>query len=449
MIPAAILAAGLYPLRASVLSDFNLGARAAGLGGAFVAKADDASALFSNPAGLAFLKNIRVKADLSFSTGPLTASRPATGSVAKSGPSQFRGTVALSWRFIKRAALGIGLHAPYNLETQWPNHWDGNGLCLSSSLSAVCVRPTISVELLRGLSLGLGLDLVSAKVGWSHAFPLPFSFPAPQGSLVESVQDLSGSGTGFEFGFLWKAHPLIQVGLTYKNQVPINFKGENVFQASETVGLDVPSPEGGIIRYRDLLYTFYKNQSVRTRLTLPKKIVFGLMSSPTPRLSVLADLEWTGWSALGSWEFQSVNDDQHLSPDFNSVYQAFYGVSPNYGLQSANLVLKNTWAIKGGVEYRPKEHFAVRGGFAHAEASTNTAHLNPVNPDLGQSAISLGFGYEGPLYAMGEERQISELSLDAFVRYAFFDAQTSSLPGYELAYKGNRWTIGVAVGFNF
>ncbi|MBI2820936.1 MAG: hypothetical protein HYX74_01805, partial [Acidobacteria bacterium] len=59
----AALLAGSQAGRASAFSINELGARAMGMGGAFVSIADDGSALFYNPAGIAFQKGLRLEMD--------------------------------------------------------------------------------------------------------------------------------------------------------------------------------------------------------------------------------------------------------------------------------------------------------------------------------------------------------------------------------------------------
>jgi len=53
--PAAGVAAAEDPVGTAALFDVGMGARALGMGGAFVAVADDANAIYYNPAGLALI----------------------------------------------------------------------------------------------------------------------------------------------------------------------------------------------------------------------------------------------------------------------------------------------------------------------------------------------------------------------------------------------------------
>ncbi len=84
-------------------------ARAAALGGAFTARADDATALFYNPAGLAFLGGWRLKTNIMFDRRTTDAARSDLAGRYRSEPSEFIGNVGVSWQPIKRVTIGTGI----------------------------------------------------------------------------------------------------------------------------------------------------------------------------------------------------------------------------------------------------------------------------------------------------------------------------------------------------
>jgi long-chain fatty acid transport protein len=449
---AAVLVSGLHPAAGIAQSLFEPGARAAGTGGAFVADADDTSALFYNPAGLAFLKGVHVKANLFFGVRRTTATWPPTGGVYATNPLAFRGSFAMSWQFLKRASVGIGFFMPHSVLTEWPFEWPGVGSSLRTRLNPVYFRPAVSVELFKGLSLGVGADFVFSKLWWNHVIHFPRSRYVTYDIPVESREDLSGKGTGFVAGLLWKAHPGIQVGLKYQSQAPLDFTGRNVFviPTLQVGSLMVPGPYGQLVRLlNEVLIPFYQSQDVTARLTMPRELSGGIMLTPVRQVSLLFDVQWNGWGEFGGWEIRSKNYGGDLSPSFTSLLKDFYGVAPDFGLQAAALALRDVWGFKGGVEYRPSARFAFRGGFARHPGSTAAADLNPVDPDLTQDIISLGFGYEGPIFSVFNDQQIGELSFDVFVRRGLPRKGTSELPGYEFMYRADSWSCGVGVGFNF
>jgi long-chain fatty acid transport protein len=441
-----------FPLAASDFSPYEAGTRASGLGGAFAARADDPSALFYNPAGLAFQKGLRIKTSLFFGKPGLSARWPSNGPATTSDPLQFRGSFAASWRFLKGVSAGVGFFMPYHFFTEWPYNWVGHEFAITSSLSSVFFRPAVSIELLKGLSLGVGLDVVFAKTSWSYIRPFNLErFPLPQDIDINSSTAMSGTGTGFVAGLLWKAHPLIQFGLRYQHHVAIDLSGRNDFFIPYLDIGDITVPDPVLPRKRviNLLNAFYSFQRVTSRITLPKEIVWGMVFAPAASLSFQLDLQWNGWSELGKWEFRSVNADDNLSPAFTPQLQEFYGIAPDYGYQSAGLVLKDAWRIKAGLEYRPGPGLALRAGFARQQGSTAAADLNPVHPDQDRNLVSLGFGYEGPLFSITTDEKLSDLSFDVYVRYGFSKKDASEIPAAPLIYQSKPWNFGVGVGVFF
>ncbi|MCG2815039.1 MAG: outer membrane protein transport protein, partial [Candidatus Aminicenantes bacterium] len=97
---------------------FEIGARAAALAGAHVAQADDASAIYYNPAGMVFLKGVRVKTNILFSSMTITA-RQDSGVNYKSNLLNLRGAHFLTWNLFNRLSIGLGIFNPYIAETSW------------------------------------------------------------------------------------------------------------------------------------------------------------------------------------------------------------------------------------------------------------------------------------------------------------------------------------------
>ncbi len=162
----------------------------------------------------------------------------------------------------------------------------------------------------------------------------------------------------------------------------------------------MPDPSGGSRRVYDLIDLYYRTQNVTGRLTLPREIAGGIALTPLTRLSLYLDVQWDRWSDLGDWIFRSENEGNAINPAFTSVYQEFYGLDLNYGIQGMALALKDTKNIKAGLEFRPKQYLAVRAGYAHHQSSVDEAGRTPVYPDLDRNVYSLGFGYEGPLFSI-------------------------------------------------
>jgi len=457
ILPFAVLLAlalVISPLRLGA-DDFSFhesGARAAALGGAFTARADDAAALFYNPAGLAFLTGFRLKTNLTFGKRSLSAAWPDEGTTFRSAPREFRAVMASAWQPVRRVTLGVGLFSPCNFDSRWPFDWSGDSAALLVRVRSLYFRSAVAVEVLKGFAVSAGLDVVSSGLSWHHNIPFNIpNYPLERDALVESRHAVSGHGLGFVAGALWKIVPAVQIGASYRQSVAIDYAGRNNFVIhTQLTGQAVPDPDGGWRYLYDLLGSFYLSQDVISRMTLPRELACGVALAPFSRLSLYIDVRWDRWSEFGDWVFRSVNEGGDLNPAFTQDLQEFYGIAPDYGTQGVVLALKDTKKYMAGLEFRPARYLALRAGFARHESSVNAADRSPVYPDLGRSIYSFGFGYEGPLFSIwGDDERVSDLSFDLFVRYASASPGESGVPGLEMTYGSNRLTAGVGVGFTF
>ena len=440
-------------LPAQDLSFHDVGARAAGLGGAFTARADDATAVFYNPAGLAFLDGLRIQTSLTFSTRSLSAAWPETGEAFRSSPRELHGNFFLSWQLIRGVSFGLGYYSPENFDSAWPYAWPGEKVSTGAKYKVRTLRPVVAVEPLKGLAIGAALDLVSGHLWWDHLLPFEMaSYPIPDDTAVSSHHELSGHGLGFSGGVLWKAVPWLRVGARYRQSIVVDLAGKNAFQPFiESWYVSVPGPFGGSTPLTNVLNRFYVTQDVTGETAIPREIAIGIAVRPAPRLSLNLDVQWDRWSDLGRWEFRSVNAGGDLSPEFSEDYREFYGIAPDYGIQGLDLAAGDTKQIKAGLEYGLGRWFAVRAGYSRLEGSVATAGRTPLYPDPGLSVFSCGAGYEGPMFSIwDEDKSVGRLIFDVYIRYATAGGgSASALPGYELVYKADRWAAGVAVGYVF
>jgi long-chain fatty acid transport protein len=450
---AISLASVSLPLKADDFSFHEVGARAAALGGAFTGKADDISAIFYNPAGLAFLKGVSLKTNLALAKRTIDATMPTLGTTFRSSPTEYLQNIFVAWQPVKRVGLGLGYFSPYNFDSTWGSaSWPWDEVSSAAGLRSFFYRAVLSVEVLRGLAVGAALDLVSTSVWWHHSIPFELgNYTLPSITKTFSHHDLRGYGLGFTASALWKVSPALQIGARYQKSVGVKLTGMNSFTNSIEYSYDsVPDPIQPYRTVGSLLNMFFVPQSVTGKLNIPREIACGVAVTPIPRLSLYLDVLWDKWSQLGLWEFRSVNTNENLSPGFTLDYQEFWGVSPNYATQGAALVLRDSREFKAGLEWRLGRLFAVRTGFARHESSVESVDRSPLYPDLNRNVFSIGGGYEGPVFSpYSPDEAIGQLSFDLVVRYASASASPSTFPGLEMTYGANRWVMGVGVGFSF
>lgn len=455
LILAAGLAFGSVPLAPRLSADdfsfHEVSARAASLGGAFTARADDTSALFYNPAGLAFLPSLRFKTNITLGSRALSAAWPGGGPSWRSNPYEILGGHALSWQPFRRVTVATGLFPVATFNASWDQIWSGRTEAVRTDLYIGSFRSAIAVEVVKDLAVSAGVDILSSSLIWNYRVPLDFELnPLAEPVNVESRNRLEGHGVGFVAGALWKIVPAVQVGASYRKAVGLDLEGRGSHVATLWTSPVLPAPDGDIVSLEALMQRFYENQTITGRQTVPREITCGLALTPLAWLSIYADVQWTRWSEFGQWTFRSANADGVLAPDWTTEYEEFYGIAPDYGTQDVPFALEDTRTIKTAVEYRPAKTLAVRVGYARHESSVAAADRSPLYPDLDRDIYSLGFGYEGPVFSIWRNSErIADLSFDAFARYSSAAPQESAYPGFEMTYSSKRFTWGVGVGFSY
>jgi hypothetical protein len=181
--------------------DLQLGCRPLGMGGAFVAIADDANALYWNPAGLAFLKRGETTFMHAFPYGVKDLGITYFGI---SQPFGVNAGVGVSWVRIK-AKLYEG-------------------------------KENVSSEIAENVySLGSGVNLKDIPVGFGFCLKR-LSFSSKIGG---------GTGFGFDVGLLWKINQNLMAGLAIRN-IATDVKGE-AFRQTWRAGVGVKVPENKLI----------------------------------------------------------------------------------------------------------------------------------------------------------------------------------------------------------
>lgn len=220
-------------------SSFNpvgSGARALGMGGAFIAVADDATAASWNPGGLIQLK----KPEISFVYSVLEQEEEndflfqpesaETHQVTAADLNYF--SAAYPFEFLQRnMILSLSYQRLYDFYRDWSyvfvnsdpdfSHTDHWNFEQKGGLSAMGL--SYGVQIVPDLSLGFTLNLWDedlSKNSWRQTYRterngLPGNTPF-RASLYRT-KDFSFEGLNFNFGILWRIHPKLTVGGVFKS----------------------------------------------------------------------------------------------------------------------------------------------------------------------------------------------------------------------------------------
>src|SRR2546421_230110 len=237
---------------------YEQGTCAMGRAGAGVAApCSDGSAMFFNPAGLAGLTGGRLTIGVTL----LDVQGGFTDDVFQQKTKLDDPLLAIPQVYISYAAtpklgVGVGLFAPYGLETNWPTAFDGRFAGYKNILKSVYIQPTLAYQLSPRLSLGAGLDIVLGKVELNQRLdladapvPLPGVPPgtifgqfgiAPGTDFANAHLEASKTTVAAHFGAIFKATDRLSFGANFLTQAKFDYSGTASFTQVPT-GLVVPA----------------------------------------------------------------------------------------------------------------------------------------------------------------------------------------------------------------
>ena len=265
---------GNEPVEIPLAYDFGVGARAMGMGGAHMAVAEDASAMYYNPAGLALIRRIELSAAFSHQDdeidvdyrgelmeSPLSSTKLHQIALAYPVPT-YRGSFVLGFAYHRTVSLDrdyfrSGPDAGGGREVE--SITDRGGLGMYSIAAAFDASPHISI----GASLSLlgGSSDTDYFISWTEDGGGEYSYASES-----DIDGVTGS-----VGLLYKFEPTGRLGLA------VNFPRK--------MSLD------GTFEDAEVLETF------KDDLTLPFSLSGGAAFTP-PNFVFALDLKFTDWSQI-------------------------------------------------------------------------------------------------------------------------------------------------------
>jgi long-chain fatty acid transport protein len=417
---AALVVACAAESRAAGFAIFEQGARSMGFAGAYTAQSADGSAIFHNAAGIAFLRNRQVYfgGTAIQPTADFTGASPFPGeSVVEKGdvgiliPPHAYFTQPIS----DRLSFGVGLHVPYGLETGWenPDSYTGRYISTRAQLKGFSLNPTIAYKLEDRLAIGVGFDARFSSLGLERRVPVvnPFTQKVVDGAAVTLESD-TNTGFGFNLGVLAKATDSLNVGLSYRHKVNVDYSGTATFEPLSTGNADLDLRVRASLPQGEVPLT--------TSIEFPAIASFGFAKT-FDAWTFEADVNWYQWKT-----FDALQLEFETEPRLNETIEEQYANSFQYrfGLER---VLSDTWAV--------------RGGYFFDETPAPPASISPLLPDANRNGFCLGGSYVS-----------GQLRLDGaawYVRAAERSTGGQSRDRYDGSYKSRALTLGVSLGYTF
>jgi hypothetical protein len=271
--PAGVTAQNVVTLQ---FSFSNPGARSLGLGGAFVALADDATAAYANPAGLTQLAEPEVSVEgrsRSYATSYVEGGRASglpTGLGLDTVPGIRRGVSEDRFSELSFLSLvyprGRFTWALYRHQlARFASSFEPQGLFAegttflgtdrfveqpgSNRLATVNLGLSVGYRVTDGLSVGLGISRFDSNLAFGSAGYLPDDDTVegffgtnnfrPERQIFDTMTVANGSQTGFTLGLLWRFAELWRVGASYRESFEVPSLG--ILRAGPAAPPDLPT----------------------------------------------------------------------------------------------------------------------------------------------------------------------------------------------------------------
>ena len=335
-------------------------------GEAFAATADNASAIYYNPAGITQLTNSNVRGGLY--TIYLDPTFRPSGAAPNAGHTYHSADKidVIPQLFYTYAAkgvplsFGLGIYAPFGGKTKWPETTGFRSVAISGSLQYITINPVVAVKLAPGLSVGAGVMVNYADMSLHQGLR---AF-APRGTNFFNFSG-DGWGVGGNAGILWQPVEQLSFGANFRSSSQMKFRGSTDFELQPGV------------------YNTPAKRNASMSLNFPMTAVLGVSYRPTPKWNLEFDANYTDWSSFGTATIKQ-------SPP--AVRRPFDQIVP------VNLGWQPSWMYEFGVTRYFDNGWHVSGGYAFNGNSVPNKFYTPLAADLNRNFFSFGIGRSGKTF---------------------------------------------------
>lgn len=398
----------------------------------------DPSVQYYNPAGMAFIKDtevaisgiiIRTNAQLTpvKATG-LNASpfMPGPGrNIIPSSSTAGPGFQATSPGFYvvrpvnPNLRFGIGMEAPFGLETLYPNNSVARYFALESKLETINLNPSFSYLVDSHFSIGGGLIMQYAEANLSQAVDAGGFISSLTGLPVSPGQDLvvdnraTGLALGWDAGLEVKPNPNNAIGLSYHSAITQHMTG-----SATVTGKTVP------FQFLNS-FTTLRDSAASTTLNLPGYFMLGGSHKLTSKWTVMAEADYILWDRL-----------QKLTINY-----AFSGMAPS----TLAFDYHNTWRLALGQSYQAAKDLTLRMGVAWDESPIpNNLVRSARLPSDNRFWVSVGGTYDIDTHA-----SVSFGYSHIFIKSAQVNSTAPNGLTYVANYRGSADLVGAQLNLKF
>ncbi|MDH4303878.1 MAG: outer membrane protein transport protein [Nitrospira sp.] len=415
-------------------------------GNAFVAQADNASAVFYNPAATAQLRGIQHAGGLQFvsintkftgSAGPSVSNSSPT--IGLPPPGQFFITAnlkKLGLSALGNWSIGLGVLNLYGFAAKFPLDGPFASAVTFAQLPLIAIKPTVAYKVTESLSIGLGTDIFTftGLLGEGHA---ERRFQAAPGSGFPPGTELELNGSGTTAGL--NASFLYSPWRTDEGKPRFSFAG--IWRSQAVLPLN-----GALLANGSLV------AQASTSMRLPEVwtggIAFWPIRNREREWKVEVDVDYVRWQAIRDATVLLSNGGRLPNPQ----------------------QWKNTFTVNVGTEYKwvglTDNHawdVAFRTGYIRSHSPVTDLNFDPAFADSDVHVATVGMGvlchaggtFLGVIRCADDEQSFlakSSIGFDVFYQAFVFDTRTvtgSPNPTVNGTYRTTNHAGGVTFRINF
>ncbi|KKN44247.1 hypothetical protein LCGC14_0695030 [marine sediment metagenome] len=393
--PASVLAGGfsLNEQSASAMGVANAGA---------AANPENATTVFFNPAGMGQLNGTNISfgaavldIDAEAKGGSITSSnqigQPVSGSRGGDiADPAFLPNAYLTHEISDSIDIGFGIHVPYGLAADYDDDFIGRFFADKTELKAIAFTPAISVNNGKGLSMGLGLNVLYVEGRLTKFLDNSGTLAqAPSGAVPgtpsQGYADIEGDDVAvtFQIGFLYELNDRTQFGLKAQTGTELELKGDATFtNVAVATPAATPTPPGpGVAVAID------STEPARVPLAIPESITAGIRHRLTDEFTVLAGATYSRWSRFESLDIYGRDSSKPLT-------------GKNLGGMPGQLThvpeeWSNTWQFNLGGIWQATPEWALKAGYAWDESPVDK-YVTARIPSSDRHWLTLGAQWKSP-----------------------------------------------------
>ena len=360
LVRAAVLAAsGLVCSQAFAggITLYEVGSADVGLASAgYGARAQDASTVLTNPAGMTRLEGTQVlaagqlmwantKFSIDSGTSPALGNGNGGYTIGQNGWFPGGGAFA-SYSASPDLKLGLALTGNFGMPLNYDDGWVGRYYVQEATMIGLSFMPTVAYKVSDKVSVGAGLNAMYGtyknQVAINNVNPV-------YGDGQLKMKDETW-GWGANVGVLFEPDARTRFGLVWNSQIDLDFRSPLEF-SNLAPGLQQVLNDRGLL-----------DASLNVGIKVPQGVMLSAYVETSDRWALLGSVGWQQWSKFGQVQlgFDDVNNP-------TSVTQ--------------NLEYKDTWHVAAGAQYRYSEPWLINFGIGYDSAfqSGNILPLLPAN----------------------------------------------------------------------